>query len=115
MASQVNMDKLVAMIKAKRADRGLRVAAKEIGGISASTLSRVERGDIPDLDTFVRLCRWLGVSTEEFLGTQSKGEQRPTPEIIEAHLRADRMLNPKTAAALARLVRETYELLKKGK
>jgi transcriptional regulator with XRE-family HTH domain len=107
---EVNLDKLVAMMKVKKGERGLRSIAREIGNISPSTLSRIERGDLPDLDTFVRLCRWLGVSTEEFLGI--KEQTQSTPEIIEAHLRADRTLDPKTATALARIVYAAYDLLK---
>lgn len=29
-------------------------------GVSASTLCRLERGTVPDMDTFVKICRWLG-------------------------------------------------------
>ena len=29
-------------------------------GVSAATLSRIERGDKPDIDTFMRICKWLG-------------------------------------------------------
>lgn len=35
----------------------LRDAAK-ILGISAATLSRVERAEKPDIDTFVKICQW---------------------------------------------------------
>ena len=35
----------------------LRAAAKEIG-ISAATLSRIERGEKPDIDNFVKICIW---------------------------------------------------------
>lgn len=35
----------------------LRYAAK-ILGISAATLSRVERAEKPDIDTFVKICQW---------------------------------------------------------
>ncbi len=34
--------------------------------------------------------------------------QEPTPEIVEAHLRADRNLTPETAAALSELFRVAY-------
>lgn len=37
----------------------LRDAAK-ILGISAATLSRVERAEKPDIDTFVKICQWAG-------------------------------------------------------
>ena len=34
--------------------------------------------------------------------------QEPTPQIVEAHLRADRNLTPETAAALSELFRVAY-------
>jgi hypothetical protein len=34
--------------------------------------------------------------------------QEPTPEIVEAHLRADRNLTPETATALSELFRVAY-------
>ena len=56
MSVGVDTAKLSAMVRAKRGSMGLRAAAEEIGDISASTLSRIEQGRIPDLDTFFRLC-----------------------------------------------------------
>lgn len=38
----------------------LRFAAKQIG-VSASTLSRIECGEKPDIDTFFRICKWGGL------------------------------------------------------
>ena len=37
----------------------LRDAAKEIG-ISAASLSRIERGRRPDIDSFVKIVMWAG-------------------------------------------------------
>ena len=45
---------------------GVRTAAKEIG-ISAATVSRVERFHKPDLNTFLRLCIWMGVPNIEHI------------------------------------------------
>ena len=67
MTQTFDSDRLAAMVIAKRDGRGLRATATEIGGVSASTLSRIEQGKIPDLDTFLRLCRWLDVSADEFM------------------------------------------------
>lgn len=36
----------------------LRAAAKEIG-ISPATLSRIENGNKPDIDSFCQICDWL--------------------------------------------------------
>lgn len=46
-------------IKRKRGDRSLRAVKKEIPGVSFPTLSRLERGKMPDVNTFLRVCDWL--------------------------------------------------------
>jgi transcriptional regulator with XRE-family HTH domain len=103
---------LAAMVIAKRDGRGLRATAAEIGGVSASTLSRIEQGKVPDLDTFLRLCRWLGVSADEFADSPSvhvPEDDGQRADIIAAHLRADRTLDRATARALERMVRLAYQ------
>jgi len=37
---------------------GMRECSEEIG-ISPATLSRIERGKMPDLMTYVMVCKWL--------------------------------------------------------
>jgi transcriptional regulator with XRE-family HTH domain len=44
---------------------GLREFAKQIG-ISTSTLSRVENGKQPDIETFFKICYWMKKSSNEF-------------------------------------------------
>lgn len=53
-------EEIQAKLKAKRSlDKlSLRDAAKQIG-VSASTLSRIERGQVFDWETGVALCKWL--------------------------------------------------------
>lgn len=112
MTQTFDSHRLAAMVIAKRGGHGLRAAAAEIGGVSASTLSRVEQGKVPDLDTFLRLCRWLGVSPDEFTDTPpaTAGETvGRRVDIIAAHLRADRTLDRTTARALERMVRLAYD------
>jgi transcriptional regulator with XRE-family HTH domain len=109
--------RLAAMVIAKRGERGLRAVATEIGGVSASTLSRVEQGKLPDLDTFLRLCRWLGVSPEQFTDGPAEEpavQNEPRMEVIAAHLRADRTLDRATAQALERMVRLAYDAARAG-
>lgn len=128
METRLAIEKLAALVRSKRGSKGLRVAADEIGGISASTLSRVEQGKMPDLDTFMRLCDWLEVTPEHFFETEGEVKTRPdglqvpvlsptmsTEEMIEVHLRADRELDPETAEALANMVRAAYNAIKAGK
>lgn len=106
---QFDIAKLSALLQTKRGQRGLRDIASDIGGISASTLSRIEQGNIPDLETFVRLTSWLGVSADEFLIGQSRPRQKSGAELCEAHLRADRTLPPDAVDALARMIRFAYK------
>lgn len=73
---------------------------------------------MPDLDTFIRLCRWLGVSPERFVaGARSLSpemistyaECTNTPEIIAAYLRADQVVDSETADALLKMLRKIYD------
>ena len=117
MSEVIDSHRLAAMVIAKRKGRGLRAVAAEIGGVSASTLSRVEQAKVPDLETFMRLCKWLGVSPDEFTDRTPEGappEDEPRMETIAAHLRADRTLDRATAQALERMVRLAYTAAEAG-
>jgi transcriptional regulator with XRE-family HTH domain len=113
MEPEIDIRQLAALFKAKRGKRGLRTVAEEIGGVSASTLSRVEQGKLPDLDTFVRICRWLEVSTDRFLPSTENAPQT-VPQLIVAHLRADRNLDPSTAEALVTMIQLAYAAVERG-
>lgn len=118
--SLVNTVELGRAIRRKREEQGLslRDVADETG-VSASTLSRIENGTgKPDADNIARLTTWLNVPMERIMGGREGGAdeakavvyfpQESMPEIVEAHLRADRNLTPDTAQALAELFRVAY-------
>ena len=118
--SLVNTVELGRSIRRKREEMGLslRDVADETG-VSASTLSRIENGTgKPDADNIARLTAWLNVPVERIMsGRDQAGDedravvyfpQESTPEIVEAHLRADRNLTPETAKALSELFRVAY-------
>lgn len=118
--SLVNTVELGRAIRRKREETGLslRDVADETG-VSASTLSRIENGTgKPDADNIARLTGWLNVPVERIMSgrdMESDEEravvyfpQESTPEIVEAHLRADRSLTPETAKALSELFRVAY-------
>ena len=118
--SLVNTVELGRAIRRKREEQGLslRDVADETG-VSASTLSRIENGTgKPDADNIARLTAWLNVPVERIMsGRDSESDeeravvyfpQESTPEIVEAHLRADRSLTPETAKALSELFRVAY-------
>lgn len=108
MSNHLNIKKLSEMIKSKRAGRGLRVIAKEIGDITAPTLSRIERGNLPDVDTFIKLCRWLEVSAGFFTDTEKSSKKNSTPQLIAAHLRADKNLPKNVTEALITMLNQAY-------
>ena len=118
--SLVNTMELGRAIRRKREETGLslRDVADETG-VSASTLSRIENGTgKPDADNIARLTAWLNVPMERIMGGgQLDGDgalpviyfpKENTPDIVEAHLRADRNLTPETARALSELFRLAY-------
>ncbi|MCB0124905.1 MAG: helix-turn-helix transcriptional regulator [Caldilineaceae bacterium] len=118
MAENKNLARLGEIIKAKRQEAGLGLrAAAEESGISASTLSRLERGigAAPDAETMTKLSEWLEASVDDLLfGGEAKFkelEALSTPDIIEVHLRADKNLSDETAKALADLFRAAYRQL----
>lgn len=61
--------KLAKAIKQKRVielDIDMREAGKQIG-VSASTISRIERGGLPDIMTYGLICGWLKKDLKHFL------------------------------------------------
>lgn len=86
----------------RRGERGVREVAKEIG-ISPATLSRVERGHLPDLETFGKVCQWLELDPNDVLGLTPQTPVE-TPVQATVHFRKDKTLNPDTAKALGTLI-----------
>lgn len=108
MELTLNTKLFAQTIKGKRANNGLRAAAKDIG-ISFTTLSRIEQGKVPDVDTFVRICKWLNTSTDTFIiGTSKKTKEISNKEQIVAHLRADKELNKDTINMLIKMIDLAY-------
>lgn len=124
----LNIVELGEYVKRKRQEEklSLRDVAVKIN-VSASTLSRIENGiGTPDSATLARLASWLGIPLERLMkgsllngieeGARAETYTEPviyyptesTPNIVEAHLRADRNLKPEMAKALAELFRVAY-------
>ena len=109
MKNNLNADKLATLVRSKRGNKGLRETAKEIGKVSPSTISRVENGKTPDMETFLVLCDWLAVPPAELITNTEERKDPDTPEAIEIQLRADKKLDPAIADALASLVKAAYQ------
>jgi transcriptional regulator with XRE-family HTH domain len=114
MGSYLDIERLASLVRSKRGSRGLRETAQEIGNVSPSTISRVENGRIPDMDTFLALCDWLEVPLSELI-KNTEDEHLDTPEAISIQLRADKNLDPAIANALASLVKAAYKDLSQQK
>ncbi len=103
--ANLTLSSLAPLLREKRGNRGIREIAGEIG-ISSATLSRVENGKTPDLDTFSKICKWLQLDPSEILDckVQSQPDQSLKRNIPSVHLRADKNLSPKTAQALVEMI-----------
>lgn len=84
----------------RRGGRGIREVAGEIG-VSPATLSRVERGKLPDLDTFGKICKWLRIDPASVLGIAATRSESPG---LSVHFRKDQAISPDTAKALAQMI-----------
>ncbi len=119
-------------LRATRVSRGLSIrdVAQEIG-VSAPTLSRVERGQhLPERENLLRIARWAGVRLDPVLHPGDARQLRnqlvhapdaSTIEAVEMHLRADKDLSRSDAESLSELFRVAYHAVsgkapgKKGK
>lgn len=89
-------------------------AVAEKAQVSASTLTRIAQGKRPDVDTLAALCKWSGLSADEFIAYDST-ERRPMEPLAEivAHLRADKNLKPEGARAIEVMIKAAYEQFRK--
>jgi len=125
--SLINVAELGELVKRQR--ERTKMSLREVAtttGVSASTLSRVENGvGTPDSATLARLASWLGVPLERLMSGSLLNHSEvaepvvyfpteSTPSIVEAHLRADKNLQPDTAKALAELFRVAYNQFSAG-
>lgn len=121
--SLINTMELGRAIKRRRDELGMSLRdVADVTNVSASTLSRIENGTgKPDADNIARLTGWLDVPVDRVMKKASEGDveavvyypHEATPEIVEAHLRADKNLTPDTAKALSELFRVAYQQFSK--
>jgi len=110
MESSLNTELLAGMLKENRAGKGLREIANEIGGISFTTLSRIEKGKVPDVETFVKLCAWLKVPADTFIQRAHENiTEVSNKQSIVAHLRAERELPKETINMLINVIDMAYK------
>lgn len=107
-------------VRAKRRGKKLSIReAAEVVGVSAPTISRVERGHLPEREILLRLARWAGVRIDPVLHENARrvrnsvvhGPDASTVEAVELHLRADKNLSRDDAEALSEMFRLAYDAL----
>jgi transcriptional regulator with XRE-family HTH domain len=99
-------------LKAERRSR--RLSLRDVSdetGVSVNTLSRVERGHLPDLKNYQRLVDWLGVPADTFLETAQSESAVGTLDLVARHFRSDQGLTPDAVEKLNAMVQEMYNTL----
>ena len=113
------MAALYATLDSERQQRELswrQVAAQ--AGVGASTLSRLAQGNRPDVDSFAALVHWLGMSADQFM-RHPEAEGGPAHEAtlpaqaMASLLRADKNLDPDSAAAIDDILQAAMRLAEK--
>jgi transcriptional regulator with XRE-family HTH domain len=89
----MRIEELAALVLNRRGSMGVRAAASEIG-ISPTTLTRIEKGHIPDIGTLEKLSAWLQVEPSKFTGVGD----------LQIAFKNRKAVPPATAQALAELI-----------
>jgi len=108
--AQIALDELGAELKAHRERQGVSLrAVAETTGVSASTLSRLERGHLPDWKKVERIASYLGVAVRTASGGEAgpSGGEEELGRRIKVHLRANKNLSEEAAREIARTA-ESY-------
>ena len=116
MSYYLDIQSLASLVRTKRGTKGLRAVAEECH-ISTSTISRVEREQVPDISSFLLLCDWLEISPARLVKDSAMEEQQGEGELplskadeLALRVRADSRLEPATANVLAVLIKAAYKI-----
>jgi len=103
MTLAIAIDELGDELRRRREAKKLSLRdVEEVTGVSAATLSRIERGSTPDLDIVAKLATWLSVSVHTAGKTRApKTTDEQLKRSIEVHLRANKKLSPDLAKSIA--------------
>lgn len=108
----LNIIKFSRLLQESRGDKGIRAFARELG-ISPATLSRIESGKLPDLETFAKLCSALRIDPSEILEVREVPKaQQAAPSVVAAtavHFRSDAQYSVEAAKDLAALILAAQE------
>lgn len=94
----MKIEDLALLVQKKKGSMGVRATAKEIG-ISPTTLSRIERGHLPDIGTLEKICAWLEEDMDQFTGIGG----------LQIAFKKHKAIAPETAKSLAVLIQKASE------
>ncbi len=118
MARKVlQLEALVAALDSERQAKDIswRQLAAE-AGVSASTLTRMQQGKSPDVDTFSALTTWLDIPAERFYVEVGPERLQNDPmAVVSTLLRGKKKMSPKAVKALTELVSAAVKLSKELK
>ncbi len=104
----IRIELLAREIEERRAGMGVREAAKLVG-ISPATLSRVENKKIPDLETFTKICAWLGKDPAVFLGLPTYTKASAPTALV--HFKKGAAIKKDSAKALGEMILAVQQAL----
>jgi transcriptional regulator with XRE-family HTH domain len=111
----INVEALVVALDSERKAQELswRQVAKR-ANVSPSTLTRMQQGKSPDVNTFTALTRWLNIPAERFYSDQSSlpVSQHDPMAVVSTLLRGKRKMPPKALTALQDLINAAVKLSK---
>ena len=114
----IHVDALIAALDSERKARQFswRQLAKA-AGVSPSTLTRMQQGKSPDVNTFSALTTWLDIPAERFYVDQphQPASHEDPMAVISSLLRGKKKMNPKAMTALQELVNAAFKLSKELK
>lgn len=115
---RLDVESLIAALNAERESRGL--SWRKLGqetGVSPSSLTRMQQGKLPDVNTFTALTHWLRIPAEHFMASDEKvNNAEPSPmAVVSTLLRGKREMTPEALKALDELVQAAFKFSKEVK
>lgn len=98
----MDINDLAPLVLRKRGNMGVRAAAMEIG-VSPTTLTRVEKGNIPDVKTLNKICKWLGEEPTKFTGVLG----------LQIAFKSESTMTQKTALSMAKIIKKASKQFEK--
>jgi transcriptional regulator with XRE-family HTH domain len=109
----IDVNAVIAALDSERRAKNLswRQVAKA-AGVSPSTLTRMQQGKSPDVNTFTALSQWLNIPAEKFYTEKSHPVHATNDPmaVVSTLLRGRKKMNPKALAALQELVNAAFKL-----